>query len=184
MKPEWEKDGQENGYIDALKKERAKRYRETHKEQIAEYRNKYMQTYKRDPAKKAADNVKYRAKRKASMSEDELEAFRKYERDRKREQRARKKALEPPKAPTPARTRPNKYPDPSAGFAEAVADTAVHEGVVILHGQVVDFNNAWASADADLRERIITQLPSATDQELLDAYCLLHEERYGEPFDF
>ena len=170
MKPEWKKDAEGN-YQNKLHSEAVMRSRERNKDKY----NDYMREYTRE----------YNRARRAGLSDEEKEKLREYNRIKKQESRARKKALEPPKPPkTPKPTHANKYPDPSVGFAEAVADTAVREGVVILHGQVVDFNSAWASADADLRERIMTRLPSATDQELMDAYCLLHEERYGEPFDF
>lgn len=180
IEPEWKKDVAERDK--PLKKDRDQQYRELHRDvenarwkRWAEANPEALKEHKKE------SNAKYRAKRKLELTEEEKAQLREKDRLRKREERARKKALEPPKPP---RTRTNNKRDPLAGFAEAVADTDVREGVVILHGQVVDFNSAWASADADLRERIMTRLPSATDQELMDAYCLLHEERYGEPFDF
>lgn len=184
-------------YLKEVHKELNEKRTDEEKEIARQKHVQYQREWKeKNPDKVSDQRERYRERknqlqreRLASMTEEERgrerEKWREYKRIKKREERARKKALgTQDKIVNRKRAHANKTYDPSVGVAEAVADTAVHEGVVILHGQVVDFNSAWASADADLRMYIITQQPFATDQELMDAYCLLHEERYGEPFDF
>jgi len=169
MKPEWENDMErlKPEHEKDLKNAREKRYRDTHREQENERWRRW--------AEANPERLKeLREKKKSELTDEEKAALREKDRLRKREERARKRALQPPKprkAKKAAHT-PAYYPQEALG------------SVVLLHGQEVDFASAWAHTDADLRERILTQQPSATDQELLDTYCLLHMERYGEPFDF
>jgi len=193
---------------DEYKKAVSSRMKEIHKEldekrtdeEKALARAKHAQ-YQREwkaknPGKVLEQRDRYRERKNqlqnerwASLSEEEKEQerekWREYKRIKKREERARKKALETQKPATPTHAHASKYPDPSAGYAEAVADASVRTGVVILQGQYVDFNSAWGFADADLRALVVMRLPStATEQELMDAYCVLHYERYGQEFDF
>ena len=46
----------------------------------------------------------------------------------------------------------------------------------------VDFDACVNMMDDDIREQVHFELAPCTDQEFLDRYCQLHEEKYGEEF--
>lgn len=186
IKPEWETDAVKESndlrkdrdrlYREANPQvgyERLKKWRKQHPEAARELQHRAEQSYRDNNPTKQSRTTEWRK----ALPDEEADARREKDRLRKQAERARKRALQPPKPPKPKKSKP-ATPPPAYYPQEALGS------VVLLHGTEVDFASAWAHTDADLRERITTQHPSATDQELLDTYCLLHMERYGEPFDF
>ena len=182
MKPEWQKDS--GTYQAELNRARNKRHRESHKEQEYERVKNW-----RDENRAHYNSLmrEIMANKRANMTEEEKAQQRERDRLRMQKRRAEQRALkgDTPKPVKTPRTHASKYPDPSAAVAEAVAEAGARTGVVILQGQDVDFATAWGYTDADLRAQVISQLPpTATEQELMDAYCALHYNRYGFEFDF
>ena len=54
--------------------------------------------------------------------------------------------------------------------------------LVMLNGEMVDFDVAVSLMDDDIREEVHADLAPCTDQEFMDAYAKAHHEKYGEEF--
>jgi hypothetical protein len=50
------------------------------------------------------------------------------------------------------------------------------------HGRQFDFDSAMALMDDEIVKAIEGTLP--TEQDFFEAYCVRHEEKYGEEFEF
>lgn len=178
MKPDWKADMERKKESQDRINERRQRWKAENPEAYRAYRDREKERKKE--RRRAGEKIDAPYKPVSDLSAEELEKRRAFERERKRKYRAEKAAQN-----AQSQAHASKYPDPSAGYAEAVNDASERTGVVNLQGQDVDFATAWGYTDTDLRAQVITQLPStATDQELMDAYCALHFNRYGEEFDF
>ena len=46
----------------------------------------------------------------------------------------------------------------------------------------IDFDAAVNLMDDEIREALHAELAPCTEQEFLDAYCVEHQSKYGEPF--
>ena len=54
--------------------------------------------------------------------------------------------------------------------------------LVMLNGEMVDFDVAVSLMDDDIREEVHADVAPCTDQEFMDAYAKAHHEKYGEEF--
>lgn len=54
--------------------------------------------------------------------------------------------------------------------------------VTNTYGEEIYFDGAVQHMDDELREELCSQLAPCTEQELFDAYCAAHKERFGEEF--
>lgn len=53
--------------------------------------------------------------------------------------------------------------------------------VIGVDGQEVDFDGAVSLMDDEIRETVIGS-DTESNQEFMDLYCRLHEEKFGEEF--
>lgn len=50
-------------------------------------------------------------------------------------------------------------------------------------GKEIYYNAAVELMDDELREKLHLEMAPCTDQEFFDAYCKLHEEKFGEEWE-
>ena len=52
------------------------------------------------------------------------------------------------------------------------------------YGVEIDYTDAVAMMDNDIREELHHKIAPCTNQAFFDAYCVEHREKFGEDFEF